>query len=64
MKRRRQPVEAGCQVLAQMHSQSPAAAFGQDLEISAGLRRFDDAEGVLLSRHRQVGGIVAGDLQK
>ena len=64
MKRGRQTLEAGCQVVAQMDPQRAASAFRQHLEISAGLRRFHDAEGVFLAGHGQVGGIVAGDLQK
>lgn len=63
MKRGRQPVEAGCQVLAQVDPQRPASTFRQDLEVSPGLRRFDHAEGVLLPGHGEVGGIIAGDLQ-
>ena len=47
-----------------MDSQGAPAALGQDLEISTGLRRFDDAEGVLLSGHRQIGCVVTGDLQE
>ncbi len=64
MKRGRQTLEAGCQVFAQMDPQGPASAFRQDLEVSPGLRRFHHAERVLLPGHGQVGGIVAGDLQK
>ena len=63
MKRRRQPIETGCQVFAQMYPQSPAAAFRENLEVSPGLRRFDHPEGVFLPRYGQVRRIVAGDLQ-
>ena len=47
-----------------MNAQGSAAALGQDLEVPAGLRSFDHSERVLLPRNRQVGGIIAGDLQK
>ena len=47
-----------------MDAKRAAAALGEDLEIAAGLRRFDDAEGVFLARNRQVACVVAGDLQE
>ena len=49
---------------AEMHAQHPPFALGQHLEIAARLRRLDDAEGVFLVRHLEIGGIVAGDLQE
>src|SRR6478736_8140109 len=49
---------------AEMYTQHPPSAFGQHLEIAARLRRLDDAEGVFLVRHREIGRIVAGDLEE
>ena len=49
---------------AEMHAQHPPVALGQHLEIAARFRRLDDAEGVFLIRHLEIGGIVAGDLQE
>src|SRR6185437_8084028 len=47
-----------------MHPQGAPAAFGEDVEIAARLRRLDDAEAVPSARHVEVARIVAGDLQK
>ena len=47
-----------------MDPQSAPPAIGQNLKISARLRRLHDAESVFLSGHRQVDRIVAGDLQE
>src|ERR1700758_2074500 len=47
-----------------MHAQCPATTFCEHLEISTSLRRFDNSERIFLARHRQVLGIVTGDLQK
>ena len=47
-----------------MDAQHAPVALGQHLEIAARLRRLDDAEGVFLARHREIVGVVAGDLQE
>ena len=47
-----------------MNPQGTPAALGQDLEIAARLRRLDHAEGVFLAGHRQILGVLAGDLQE
>ncbi len=47
-----------------MRPQRAAAALGQYLEISAGLRGLDDSERIFLIWNLKVGGIVAGDLEK
>jgi len=44
--------------------QRTPAALCQHLEIAARLRLFDDAKGVGLAGHRQILGIVAGNLQE
>src|ERR1700676_4043681 len=51
-------------VRAEMDAQHTPVAFGQDIEIAARLRGLDDAEGVFLARHLEIGGGVAGDLQE
>src|SRR5262249_49186274 len=40
------------------------APLRKHLQIAARLRRLDDAKGVGLAGHRQVFGVIAGDLQK
>ena len=57
-------LQAGGHVRAEMDAQRAPAALGQHLEVAARLGRLDDAEGVLLARHRQVVRVVAGDLQE
>src|SRR2546422_2766174 len=47
-----------------MNPQCASPTFSQYCEISASLRGFDDAEGVLLIRHRQIERIVASNLQE
>ena len=64
LKRSRQASEAGCQTFAQMDPQRAPPTFREDLEVSPGLRRFDHAKSVRLPGDGQVGGIVAGDLEK
>jgi hypothetical protein len=51
-------------VRAEMDAQHTPIAVGQDIEIAARLRGLDDAEGVSLARHLEIGGGVAGDLQE
>jgi hypothetical protein len=55
--------EPGCYMPAEMDAQHPPVALRQDIEIAARLRRFDDAEGVFLVRHLDIGAVVAGYLQ-
>src|SRR5260370_16962419 len=47
-----------------MHAEGAAIALRQHREIAACLRRFHYAEGVCLAGHREVGSVVAGDLQE
>src|SRR5262249_25243183 len=47
-----------------MHSQHATLAFCQDREVASCLRRLDHAEGVLLTGHRQIHRVIAGDLQE
>ena len=56
--------ETGIEVAGDVRPKGPATAFGEHVEITARLRRLDDAKGIGLSRYRQVFGIIAGDLQK
>src|SRR5882724_5564817 len=56
--------ESGLQVLAEVHAQSAAPAFGENVEIAAGLGRLDDAERIFLAGHGEIGSVIAGNLQK
>ncbi len=47
-----------------MDAQGAAVAVGQDLEVSAGLCGFDDAESVFLPGNLQILRIVTGDLEE
>src|SRR5579862_8096030 len=47
-----------------MHAQSAPTALGQNLEIAPRLRRLDDAKAVFLPGHREIGRVLASDLQK
>src|SRR3981189_2034463 len=49
---------------AQVDPQRSPAALHQHLEVTSRLRRFCNAERVLLTGHRQIGSIVAGDLEE
>ena len=51
-------------VAAEVHAQRAALAVGENLKVPASLRRFHHSESVLLSGNRQVGRVVAGDLQE
>ena len=51
-------------IRTEMDAQRAAVALDEHLEIAARLRRLDDAERVALAGHRQVRGVVAGDLQE
>src|SRR3954468_14059738 len=52
------------EVALEMYPQRAAAAFGQHVEIAARLRRLDHAKTRLLAGHREILGIVGGDLQE
>jgi hypothetical protein len=56
--------QAGSDVRAEMDAQRTPVAFRQDVEIAARLRGLDDAEGIFLARHLEIGGVVASDLQE
>src|SRR5204863_9149495 len=56
--------EARRDVLPDVHAQRATPTLCQDVEVAARLRRLDDAERVLPPRHRNVGPVVAGDLQE
>ncbi len=56
--------EAGIEIAFEVDAKRAPAALGEHLEIAARLRRLDNAEGVFLARHRQILGVVAGDLQE
>src|SRR5215471_728579 len=47
-----------------MHAKYATPSISQHLEITARLRRFDNAEGVLLERNWYICVVVAGDLQE
>src|SRR6267154_717688 len=47
-----------------MDAQSAAASLGEDVEITARLRGFYDAEGIFLAGHGKVGGVIVSDLEK
>lgn len=47
-----------------MDAKRAATAFDQDVEVTAGLRRLDNAEAVGMARHFDVDWIVACNLQK
>ena len=64
LQRRTQLGEILAYVFAEMHAQRAAAAFGQHREIAASLRGLHDAERVFLFGHREIDGVVAGDLQE
>src|SRR5580765_1609560 len=51
-------------VRPQVRAQRAAFALGQYLEIAARLRRLHHAEGILLARHRQIVGVVTGNLKE
>jgi hypothetical protein len=61
--RRLQSLQAGSEVRAEMSAPSAALALEQDLKITSSLGRLDQTETILLSRHRQIDGVIAGDLQ-
>src|SRR5271170_1390159 len=56
--------ETGIEITGDVRPQSAPAALGKDPEIAARLRLLDDAKGIGLARHRQILGIVTGDLQE
>src|ERR1700742_5236741 len=56
--------KARINILAEMHAQGAAVAFGKHLKITPRLCGFDNAKGVFLPRHRNVHIIVTSDLQE
>src|SRR5260370_18318277 len=59
-----EPIQSIREAAGDVHPQGAPAAFGKDLEIAARLRLLDDAKGIGLAGHRQIVGIVTGDLQE
>src|ERR1700748_1090612 len=59
-----EPAETGGEIAGDVYPQSASSPFGENVEVAARLRFLYDAERVGLSGHRQVLGIVAGDLQE
>src|SRR5437870_3492098 len=57
-------VEAPFEVAGDMRAQGASAAFRKNLQIATRLRRLDHAKSVGMTRHWQVFGVVAGDLQE
>src|SRR5215210_4617325 len=51
-------------ISVKMHTQRPTPTIEQDLKIAASLCGLDHAEGILLSRHRQIDLVIECDLQK
>src|SRR5215470_1198513 len=51
-------------VFAEMHSQRAPSALCEHGEVTSRLSCLHDAEGILLSGHGEINGIVASDLQK
>jgi hypothetical protein len=58
-----EPVEAGRDGGAQVDAQRPVPALGEHLQIAPRLCGLDDAERVPLSGHREIGLVVAGELE-
>src|SRR6476469_6761531 len=56
--------QSSFEVARDMHAQSAAPSFRQNLEIAASLRCLHDSECVLLAWHRELHRIVARDLQE
>src|SRR5258707_3793072 len=52
------------QVALEMHPQRAPAAFGEHVEITARLRRLDDAETGLLAGHGEIVHIIGGYLHE
>src|SRR5882724_2350699 len=52
------------EVALEMNPQRPSSAFGEHVEIAACRRCLDDTKTRLLARHRQIPGVIGGDLQE
>src|SRR5882724_4907010 len=57
-------VEPPFEVTGNVGPHRPPAALGENVEIAARLRRLDNAKRVGVTGHRQVIGVIAGDLQE
>src|SRR6188508_845896 len=60
----RERFETGGDVGAEMDAEHAAASLREHGDVAPGLRRLDDAERVLLPRHREIAGVVGRDLQE
>src|SRR5215470_19265306 len=60
----RQLCEIALYVFAQMHAQGSAAALRKHGKITTRLRGLDDPESVLLPWDGEIGGVIAGNLEK
>src|SRR6266702_5152518 len=56
--------EIALYVLAEVDAERPAIAIGKNGEIAARLGGLDDAKGEFLARDRNIGSIIAGELEK
>jgi hypothetical protein len=56
--------QSGGDIGAEVDAQEAALAFGKNVEIPARLGDLDHSEGELVSGHRQISGVVAGNLDK
>src|SRR5882672_12807119 len=52
------------EIALEMHAQCASAAFGQHVEIAAGLRRLDHPKAGLLTGYREILVVIGGDLQE
>src|SRR5437667_3316508 len=59
-----QPSQSVTNIRSQMHPQRAPATFVEYFKIATGLRCFYNSESVVLIRDRQVGRLIASDLQK
>src|SRR6266704_1311030 len=57
-------IVSALQIVSKVDAQGAAAALRENGKIAPGLRRFDDAESVLLPRHRQILGVIASYLKE
>ena len=61
---RAEHVQSSRDIRAEMHAERATFTLDQDREVPARLRRLDHTERILLTRDRDVPGIVAGDLEE
>ena len=59
-----QLAETPCHIRPQMNPQDAAVSPGKDLEVSTGLRRLHNAEGVLLLQYGDIMMVIAGELEE